>query len=119
MCLDIDASCVDYLASILLGIRVESGEQFRYIYWPSGARMALDHDIKLKCISDQAILQVFGPEIYEAIAACRMRKIEVDEGNKLTECVSVVISEKPRHGLIINLSLGMEEGNQIRKKLYT
>jgi hypothetical protein len=48
-----------------------------------------------------------------------MFKQEAEEGNKLTECVLVVILERPHDRLIINLSLGNEEGNRIRKKLYT
>jgi hypothetical protein len=119
MSLDFDASRVNRLAQVLLGIRVESEKQFRYVYWPSGARMRLDHDIKLSCISGQAINDEFGTETYNAVLACGMRQKEADEGNILTECVSVVISEKPWDGLIVNLALGTEEGNQIRKKLYT
>jgi hypothetical protein len=119
MSVDIDVRCVEYLAMALLGVRVESREKARYIYWPSGVRMALEHDIKLHCISEEAILEVFGPQIYNAVVACRMRKKEAEVGNKLTECVSVVISAEPRDGLIVNLALGMKEGHGIWKKLYT
>jgi hypothetical protein len=119
MSVDVDAMCVDHLAQALLGIRVESREKARYVYWPSGARMMLEHDIKLHCISEAAILEVFGPQIYNAVIACRMRKKEAGEGFKLTECVSIVISAGPHDGAIVNLALGLEEGHRIRKKLYT
>lgn len=58
---------------------------------------------------------VFGAEIQQAINESRVRLRELEEGKILTECVSMIITEK---GAIINLSLGPLRGSQTKNKLY-
>lgn len=48
-----------------------------------------------------------------------MRRKELEEGNRVTECVSMMLTSRPDEGAIINLSLGLEGGTQVQKKLYT
>lgn len=79
--------------------------------------MTLEYDIKLHCTSEAAILEVFGPQIYNVVITCRMRKKEADEGIKLTDCVSILISARPHNRAIVNLDLGLEQGYWIWKRL--
>jgi hypothetical protein len=126
MSLDIDADSVPYLAMALFKVRVESvktvqvasAKPVRHVGLSGGVRMAPHPEISLKGVLDAAIIDVFGHEIYRAIAACRMREMELDEGSAATECVSMTITSDPNEGAIINLALGLEEGTQIREKLY-
>jgi len=52
-------------------------------------------EITLKGVKDEVIIHIFGPEIYEAITASRMRKTEVEEDNsRSTKCVSMIFKSK-------------------------
>ena len=67
----------------------------------------------------KAIIYAFGPEIYRAIIASRMRKRELEEErNCATECVSMIFTSKSGEGAYINLCLDLKGGLEIRDKLY-
>ena len=119
MSLEVHQSKVGYLAMALFNVRVESDGQVRYVSLNEGVRLTPNPEITLKGVLDEAIIGVFGSEIYRAIRTCRMRKKELEEGNRVTECVSMILTNSPSEGAIISLSLGLEEGVQIRNKLYT
>lgn len=119
MSLDVHHSKVGYLAMALFNVRVESVGQVRYVSLKEGVRLMPNPEITLKGVLDEVIIDVFGPEIYGAITACRMRKKELEEGNRVTECVSMMLTSSPAEGAIINLSLGLKGGVQIQNKIYT
>jgi hypothetical protein len=119
MSLVVHESKVGYLAMVLFKVRVEAVGQVRYVSLKEGVRLTPNPEITLKGVWDEAIIDVFGPEIHKAIATCRMREKESEEGNRVTECVSMILTSNPSDGAIINLSFGLEGGVQIRKKLYT
>ncbi|KAG4417676.1 hypothetical protein IFR04_009179 [Cadophora malorum] len=119
MSLAIHPSKVGYLAIALFGVRVESAGEVRFVSLEGGVRLTPNPEITLKGVLDEAIIDVFGSEIHRAITACRMRRKELEEGNRVTECVSMILTSRSDEGAIINLSLGVEEGTQIREKLYT
>lgn len=119
MSFDVNASKVEYLAMALFNVRVETVENVRYITMKGGVRLQPNPEIILKGVLDDAIIDVFSPEIHGAIAACCMRGKELEVGNDVTDCVSMLFTSNPSEGATINLALGLEEGTQIRKKLYT
>jgi hypothetical protein len=119
MSLAIHPSKVEYLAIALFKVQVESVGHVRYVTLTGGVRLTPNPEITLKGVSNEAIIRVFGPEIHEAITASRMRKKELEEGNDVTEGVSMILTSSSDEGAIINLSLGVKGGVQIRKKLYT
>lgn len=119
MSLAIYQSKVEYLAMALFKVHVESVGQVRYIVLKEGVRLIPNPEITLKGALDEAIIRIFGPEIHGAIAASRMRKKELEEGNRVSECVSMILTSNSSEGAIIDLSLGLGEGVQIREKLYT
>ena len=72
--------------------------------------------ITLKSVPVNAILEVFGVDIYSAIAECPLRKKKLVEGKHTTKCVSMVLT---KNGAIINLSLCLDGALQMQSKLYT
>ncbi len=48
-----------------------------------------------------------------------MRKKELEEGNRVIECVLMILTSSSSDRAIISLSLGVKGGVQIRNKLYT
>ena len=119
MSLDVRGRDVEQLTMALFNVRVESVGRTRYITLPGGVRLTPNPEVTLRGVLDEAIIRVFGPEIHGAITACRMREKELEEGSRVTECVSMILTGSPDKGAIINLSLGLKGGAQIRKKLYT
>lgn len=119
MSLDVLPSKVQYLAMALFKVRVESEGQIRFVSFKDGVRLVPNPELTLKGVQDEAISEVFGDGIHQAITACRMRKKELREGNKVTECVSMILTGKHDEGAILNLALGLEEGIRIRRLLYT
>jgi len=119
MSFDVNASKVEYLAMALFNVRVESVENVRYVSMKGGVRLQPNPEIILKGVLDDPIIDVFGPEMHGAITACCMREKELEAGNDATDCVSMLFTSNPSEGATINLALGLEEGTQIRKKLYT
>jgi hypothetical protein len=90
----------------------------RYVTLTGGVRLTPNPKVTLKGVLDKAIIRVFGPKIHRAITACHMRK-ELEEGNRVTECVSMILIGSSNKRAIINLSLSLKGGAQIRNKLYT
>jgi hypothetical protein len=113
---------VERLVKDLFGIGVKSVMGFRHLILGKGVRLtsnASNPEITLKGVQDEAIIHVFGPEIYGAITASRMRKSELEEErNCATECVSMLFTSKSGEGAYINLCLDLKGGLEIRDKLY-
>ena len=120
MSFGVRASEVKRLAKDLFDIRVESSaDNIRYIHIEGGVRLLPHPEILLKGALQDKIIKVLGQKVHEAVAACCMREKEIEEGIAVTDCVSMQFTSKPSESATLNLALGMEEGTQIRKKLYT
>ncbi|KAH8772340.1 hypothetical protein BGZ57DRAFT_764040, partial [Hyaloscypha finlandica] len=119
MSLDVRERDVEQLAMALFNVQVESVGHARYVTLTGGVRLTPNPEVTLKGVLDEAIILVFGPEVHGAITACGMRRKELEEGSRVTECVSMILTGSPDEGAIINLSLGLKGGAQIRNKLYT
>jgi len=108
---------VEQLAMDLFNAKVKWVEQVLHIVLKEGITLIIPHsEATLKGVLDEAIIKVFGPEIYDAITESPVHRRELEEGKRLTECVSMIIT---KNGAIINLSLGLKGGLQIQNKLYT
>jgi hypothetical protein len=119
MSLAIHQNKVEYLAFALFNVHVESEGQVRHVMLNEGVKLIPNPEMTLKGARDDAILRILGPEIHEAIKTSRMRKKELEEGNHVTECVSMIFTNRSDEGAVINLSLGLKGGAQIQNKLYT
>jgi len=103
----------------LFKVQVESVGHVQYVVLARGVRLTPNPEITLKGVSDEAIIHVFGPEIHQAIATSGMRKKELEEGNNVTEGISMILTSKSSESAIINLSLDLRGGAQIQNKIYT
>ncbi|KAB8227907.1 uncharacterized protein BDW43DRAFT_234368 [Aspergillus alliaceus] len=116
MSLDICMPGIDYLAMALFDARITPAEPLRHISFGDGPTLVVPNsESTMKGVKEGAIIKVFGAEIHEAIRDSPVRKKELGEGKQLTECVSMIIT---RQGAIINLSLDLNRGVEISRKLY-
>ncbi len=122
MMLEVCEREVERLVKDLFGIGVKSVMGFRHLILGKGVRLTSNTsnpEITLKGVRDEAIIHVFGPEIYGAITASRMHKRELEEErNCTTECASMIFTSKSGEGAYINLCLDLKGGLEIRDKLY-
>ncbi|KAF1365190.1 hypothetical protein EJ07DRAFT_96300, partial [Lizonia empirigonia] len=113
MSLDVNKHDVEQLVGALFKAEVKSVGQVLHVVL-NQVTLVTSSEATLKGVPDEAIIKVFGLEIYEAIADCPMRRRELEEGKSVTDCISASFAKS---GLIINLYLGLERGLQIRSKL--
>ncbi|KAL4958926.1 uncharacterized protein BDV14DRAFT_23145 [Aspergillus stella-maris] len=117
MSLDICEQEVEQLALDLFNTEVKWMEQVLHVVVNGGITLIMPNsEITLKGVLDEAIIKVFGHDIYGAISTSRVRTREFDQEKLVTECVSMILTKT---GAFINLSLGLEGAVQIQNKLYT
>ena len=116
MSLDVCERDVEHLAMVLFEAQVKWVEQVRHIVFKDGITLIIPNsEATLKGVQDEVIVKVFRPEIRNAIKGSPVRKRELQQVMDRTECVSMILT---KNGAIINLSLDLEGGLQIRKRLY-
>lgn len=116
MSLDISPSGVDYLAMELFNAKIHTTKSLRYIGIDNGPTLIVPiSESTMKGVNEEAITKVFGVEIHGAIRDSPVRRREIEQGKRLTECVSMIITEE---GAIVNLSLDLDRGIKISRKLY-
>ena len=114
--LDICDNAVEHLAMVLFEAEVKRVENVLHVVLNTGITLIIpSSEATLKGVGDDAIIEVFGYEICNAINESPVRKRELNEGKTLTECVSMILTKS---GAIINLSLGLEGGLGVQKRLY-
>ncbi|KAH8674388.1 hypothetical protein BGZ60DRAFT_513784 [Tricladium varicosporioides] len=118
MSLVIHESKVEDLAKALFNVQVVSERNVRYLILPGGVRVTPNPDLTLKGVPDQAIIHVFGLEVYAAVAASSLREQELVEGVKLAQGVSMILPKNSSDKGVVNLTLGIKGAVQIRNKIY-
>lgn len=118
MSLEITSNKVERLASTLFNAPTELTNEHRYLILPTGLRILPSPDFVLRGCKRDVILEVFGHDIDKAIKASPAFREEAEQGNPLTECVSMTISHAAEDGAVINLSLDEREGFRVKVKLY-
>ncbi|PYH75182.1 uncharacterized protein BO88DRAFT_431584 [Aspergillus vadensis CBS 113365] len=117
MSLDICSSGIDYLALELFNAKINTTSSLRYIVIDDGPTLIVPvSESTIKGVKEEAIAKVFGVEIHKAIRDSRVRRMELEQGKELTECVSMIMMER---GAIVNLSLDLDCGIELSRKLYT
>lgn len=118
MSLDVCEQDVERLAKTLFNAKVQWVDRVLHVLMAGAFTFTIPNnppEIALKGVRDEAIIQMFGPEIHSAIAEGPIREKELMEGKHITECVSMILF---KNGGIINIVLGLEGGLQIQRKLY-
>ncbi|KGQ01472.1 hypothetical protein PAAG_11822 [Paracoccidioides lutzii Pb01] len=89
---------VERLVKDLFGIPVESVMGVRHLLLGKGVKLTSntsDPEITLKGVRDESILRVFGHEVYRAVRASKMYRMELQEKKiSVTECVSMIFTSK-------------------------
>jgi hypothetical protein len=117
MSLDVCEQDMVRLAMALFNVQLQLVEGVLHVVLSSGTTLIIsDPKITLKGVPDEVILNVFGPAIYNAVTKCPARENELVEGKYVTECVSMTIT---KNKATIDLSLDLEGGLEIGKKLYS
>ncbi|GKZ63470.1 hypothetical protein AnigIFM49718_011878 [Aspergillus niger] len=117
MSLDICSSGIDYLALELFNAKINTTKSLRYIVIDDGPTLIVPiSESTIKGVKEEAIAKVFGVEIHGAIRNSPVRRMELEQGKELTECVSMIMMEQ---GAIVNLSLDLDRGIELSRKLYT
>ena len=116
--LDIREQEVVKLALSLFNTDISRVESNLHVMLQTGLSVILSMptaEVTLKGATDEAITKVFGFEICNAVTESPIRKREKEAGQQLTHCVSMILT---KDGAIINISLGLEGGLAILKKLH-
>jgi hypothetical protein len=119
MRLHVSQENVAYIAAALFQQRVENFHGVRFVSLNNGCRLFPDPQMRLKGTSEEAISTVFGPKTCEAIKTCRLRKVESEVGNRFTDCVAMILTCRSDEGAVIDLSLGLEAGAELRGIFFT
>jgi len=118
MTLAIHESKVEDLAKALFNVQVESRGQVRSLILPGGVKVAPSPELTVKGVPYDALLDVFGPEIYDAVIASNMREEEVADGVDVPQCVSMILPASSRDTVVINLTLETLRAIQISNKIF-
>ncbi|KAL7950669.1 hypothetical protein V8C42DRAFT_127356 [Trichoderma barbatum] len=117
MILEIKSTKVQHLAASLFNVEVEVADELRTICHPGGMRTVPHPHLRIYGCEYDAILPTFGTEISDAIKASSEYRDGVRNGNARTDCISMIISRRPRDSGFICLSLGVEAASLIKPRL--
>lgn len=118
MSLEVMSDKADYLAWPLFGTHIASVNEHRYLVMPTGIKIMVSAEATLRGCRREAILEVFGEEIDKAVKASPAYKQEAEQGNPLTECVTMIVSNRASDGAVINLILEETWGVKLKDDLY-
>jgi hypothetical protein len=115
--LDIRKEEVARLASALFDTNVNWVGRNLHVVLQTGLSVVLsmpEAEVTLKGATNEAITNVLGPEICNAVNESLIRKRELEAGQQLTHCVSMILTKS---GAIINILLGPEGGLVLQSRL--
>jgi hypothetical protein len=108
---------VQRLASLLYNANLETNGRVRELLNPGGLKIVAT---QMQGSSPQSVIDVFGPEIANALESAPYRKNEVQLGGIAapTRCVTMSEFSDSERGAIISLTLGRRAASQIYEKLF-
>jgi hypothetical protein len=112
----IDESKVGDLAKALFNAQVKSQQHKWSLIFPGGSEVVPSPELIVKGGSDSAILDVFGPNICEAVLASSMREEALAGG--IAHGVSMTFPANSSDTVVINLTLETVKGSEIREKIF-
>ncbi|KAK3371260.1 hypothetical protein B0T24DRAFT_312457 [Lasiosphaeria ovina] len=119
MTIEIAENQVEWIVGKLFNLRVETTEGLRYIRMSDGGPHVLPNpDLVIRgCPFGE--ISFFGPEVQRAIETSPVSLADVKRKAPRASAVSILIHHRAGDGATINLSLGVWEGTEIKKRLYT
>lgn len=118
MSLAIKKNKLQHVAMVLFDMHIEMETMVQIVH-ANGTRVIPSPEANIQGAHDQAIANLFGAKIHEAIKASRVYKEEQQQGIRATRCVSMIVPSDPDVGAVINLNLGLKEAFQIQKFICT
>lgn len=118
MTLAIHESKVADLLSALFNIKEEWQGHVRCLVFSGGFKAVLSSELTLKCLPNNVILDVFGPEIYTALAKSNLREKELANGVVVPQGVSMILPASFGDTVVINLVLETMKAVHIRNKIF-
>lgn len=92
--LDIYSSGINYLTLELFNTKINTTSSLRYIVIDDGPTLIIPvSESTIKDVKKEAITKIFSIKIHKAIRDNHIRRIELKQGKKLTECISMIIIE--------------------------
>lgn len=116
MSLRILSNKIENLAMVLFGIHVETEDGLRYLLF--NGRRVYGPELSFQGSSAQGMQEVLGKEVSEFIKVSPARKKELDHRIRLTKWVTMQMSNRPEDDGILNISMGLNEGYQIKERLW-
>ncbi|KAK9787907.1 putative EKC/KEOPS complex subunit BUD32 [Seiridium cardinale] len=114
--IDVEGWAINRLTKTLFNTETCWPDPSRCVISSEGARLTiLNPDVTMTGARDETLLEVFGPELYQAIHESSIRKRELEVYKQETECVSISFTDG---GAILNLSLSLKAGIDIQNKLF-
>ncbi|KAJ9137591.1 hypothetical protein NKR19_g8170 [Coniochaeta hoffmannii] len=109
---------VAYYAKKLCEVDIEIIDELRYIRYPNGSKIEPDPSIKLRAIRPDAILEIFGKEIFDGFSSAPIRRHEEEQARDRTDGASMTISNRDRECGKITLYIGDYHAFRLRDALY-
>ncbi|KAK6088933.1 haloacid dehalogenase-like hydrolase [Seiridium cupressi] len=114
--IDVEGWAINRLTKTLFNTETCWPDPSRCVISSAGARLTiLNPDVTMTGARNETLLEVFGPELYQAIHESSIRKRELEVHKQKTECVSISFTDG---GAILNLSLSLKAGIDIQNKLF-
>ena len=119
MTLAIQESKVADLLNALFNIQEEWQGHVRCLAFPGGFKAVLASELTLKGVPENVILDVFGPEIFAALAISNLREDELAKGVDVPQGVSIILPATFGDTVVVNLVLETLKADQIRNTNLT
>ena len=101
----------------LFKVKVQWVNSIQHIILNNGVTLIIPNsELTLRGVQDQAIIEVFGHELYNAITKSPIRQNKLTHSIHTTECMLIILT---KNGTIISLALNINGGFTIQNKLYT
>ncbi|KAK2036464.1 hypothetical protein LZ31DRAFT_232035 [Colletotrichum somersetense] len=114
--INVQSNTVEYIASFLFGMQIETAALGREHILPSGARMFGDLNVTFGDMD--AAQKLFGHQMCEAVNRTMTRMTEAGQGKRGTRCISMKIPRDVTMPAVIMLDLELEAATRIKNILY-
>jgi hypothetical protein len=117
MSLRIVPSKVEGLVLQLFKVPMERSGAHQYLVLPTDVRLRPNLNA-LNGVSDDAVLSTFGPGIYAAFRKSEMRMKEIEQGEAVTGCVTMLVPGDVDGEAIIYIVMDLRSGLRIKDELF-
>jgi hypothetical protein len=118
MSMTLDQNKVADVAKTLFKVDIKSDGQRRYLMLQNGIKLYPTTELTLKGANAEDIAQGFGAQICDIMSASYMRRIELQDGNQSTDCISMILTNDQTKAAVLSLLLDLKGATEICRRLY-